>query len=377
MKSYLVPNGYFQYALPSKAPTNQPLIYLPFWRFKGMFFSCGPTGVEHKFMDLSYQAIEAPVFPISIGFRGQALKLKFVTSDLSGRFLSPVVPLQKVMEKFTNRFTDRMPKPILHSAHIGESLSLVYSPYYLNGLPYDAVLNEPLSSPLPDDFDIDALRGGNPEKSIHFLPTLCPHCGWDLSGDRDSLVLLCKNCNSAWTEANQRFKKIRIGHIPDGHGNVMYMPFWRIKADVSGIELSSYADLVRVANLPKVVQDEWEKIGFRFWAPAFKVRPNTFLRLLKDMTLAQSKEPLDTALPEGRAYSVNLPIQEALETIKINLATFIRPKQRMQKHLEAIQVKPASFILVYVPFLEKHHDFTHTSAHVSINKNQLRLSKNL
>jgi len=141
--SYLIPNAYFQYVLPSKAPAGQSLIYFPFWRFKGMFFSCSPTGVGHKFMDLSYQAIEAPVFPISLGFRGQALKSRFVTSNLDGRFLSPGVSLHQVMEKFTRRFNDTMPKPILHSAHIGESLSLVYSPYYLDRIPFDAVLNEP------------------------------------------------------------------------------------------------------------------------------------------------------------------------------------------------------------------------------------------
>lgn len=342
-----------------------------------MFFSCGPAGVGHKFMDLSYQAIEAPVFPISLGFRSQALKLRFVTSDLKGRFLSPAVPMHTVMAKFTRRFTDTMPKPILHSAHIGESLSLVYSPYYLNGRPYDAVLNEPLPRTLPDDFQIETLPGGTPEKSIHFLPTLCPGCGWDLAGDRDSLVLHCKNCDSAWMEGNQGFKKIRSGHVPNVQNNVMYLPFWRIKADISGIELFSYADLVKVANLPKIIQEDWKKMGFRFWAPAFKVRPNTFLRLLKDMTLSQSRDPLDAALPKGRVYSVNLPIQEALETIKINLATFIRPKQRVQKLLEAIQVQPVSFALVYVPFIEKHHDYTHPTLHVAINKNQLRLSTNL
>ena len=328
-------------------------------------------------MDLSYQAIEAPVFPISLGFRGQALKLRFVTSNLDGRFLSPAVSLRKVMEKFTRRFTVTMPKPILHSAHIGESLSLVYSPYYVDDIPYDAILNEPLPGNLPKDFKIDALPGGKPEKSIHFLPTLCPHCGWDLTGERDSLVLHCRNCDSAWMEGTQSFQKIRFGHIPDGTDNVMFMPFWRIKADISGLELRSYADLVKIANLPKVIQKGWESTGFRFWAPAFKVRPNTFLRILKNMTISQPREPIDESLPRGNVTSVNLPLQEALETIKINLTTFIRPKQRIEKQLETIQVNPVSYVLVYVPFTEKHHDYTHAAFHVAINKNQLRLSTNL
>jgi NADH pyrophosphatase NudC (nudix superfamily) len=27
----------------------------------------------------------------------------------------------------------------------------------------------------------------------------CPHCGWDMEGGKDSLVLICRNCNIAWT----------------------------------------------------------------------------------------------------------------------------------------------------------------------------------
>ena len=72
----------------------------------------------------------------------------------------------------------------------------------------------------------------------------------------------------------------------------MYLPFWRIKAGVSGIDLDSYADLVKIANLPKAMQENWNDVPFYFWAPAFKIRPKVFLRLANNVTLAQPRERL-------------------------------------------------------------------------------------
>ena len=34
--------------------------------------------------------------------------------------------------------------------------------------------------------------------SLTFLATLCPKCGWTLNGQRDSVVLTCSNCETAW-----------------------------------------------------------------------------------------------------------------------------------------------------------------------------------
>jgi len=46
VKSYLITKDYFRYTLPSKAPENKKLLYFPYWRFKGMLFSCASDGVK-------------------------------------------------------------------------------------------------------------------------------------------------------------------------------------------------------------------------------------------------------------------------------------------------------------------------------------------
>jgi hypothetical protein len=86
-----------------------------------------------------------------------------------------------------------------------------------------------------------------------FHPTLCPNCGWDMQGRRDALVLHCKNCESMWQASKQGMTRVNVAHLPGPEDeSTVYLPFWRIKADVSGIDLNTYADLVKAANLPKV-----------------------------------------------------------------------------------------------------------------------------
>ena len=77
----------FHYIFPHSAPAGKDLVYLPYWRFKGMLFACNPQGVNHKFIDVSHQAVESDYIPHSVGLRSQALKLKFVTPETEGRFL--------------------------------------------------------------------------------------------------------------------------------------------------------------------------------------------------------------------------------------------------------------------------------------------------
>jgi len=328
-------------------------------------------------MDVSYQAINSRFFPVSVGLRSQALKLKFATPETEGHFLKPALPLDKVMEVFENRFTATLPKPILHQSYIGDTLSLLYAPYYVDNKIYDAVLNKPVSPSLPDEFDLAVFGGGSPDWGMDFLPTLCPACGWDLEGERDALTLNCKNCITAWRPRNKKMEQLSVAYLPGEGENLIYLPFWRIKADITGLQLDSYADLIKVANLPKVVQDGMHAERFHFWGLAFKVRPQNYLRLASSITLAQPPEELVSELPAGRAIPVNLPLKEAVETLKLNLASFMKPRQTLNEKLPDITITPKSYLLVYLPFNEGHHEFLQPKLHLAINKNQLALARNL
>lgn len=342
-----------------------------------MLFSCVENAIRKRFIDVSHQAIGSLHFPVSLGLRSQTQKLTFLSSEVEGRFLKPVITFKKVMEIFKDRFNSGLPNPVYHQAHIGETYSLLYSPFYVEDKLFDAILNEPVRTELPDDFDISLFPGGRPKWSIHFIPNLCPSCGWDLEGRRDSIVLCCKNCNTVWRAVKKELKKLTVAHIPSSENNITYMPFWRIKANISGIRLQSYADLIKVANLPKVAQKGWDQIRFHFWCPAFKVRPQSFLQIAGSMTVSQTLHKLKPEMPEGTRYPANLPVKEAVESLKLNLANFMRPRDKMTELIGNVEITPESYLLTYIPFNEEHHELVQPDINLAINRNMLGLAKNL
>jgi hypothetical protein len=372
-----MPDNFFRYVLPHATKENQDLVYFPYWRFKGMLFFCGPSGISNRFVDVSHQAIETPDFPLSVGVRSQALNLRFVTPDMDGRFLRPRQPFDEIAASFEKRFGKALPKPILHQAHIGESLSLIYSPFYLKNKLYDAILDEPVAAGAWGDFNFDDHDGGSPQSHIRFVSTLCPNCGWNLEGRRDALVLTCNNCNSLWYPVGKKLKQLKFARLP-GHGDdTIYLPFWRIGAEISGINLKSYADLIRLANLAKAAPNGRDDLPFRFWIPAFKVRPRLFLRLASHITVAQPRQELIPELPGNRTHPATLPVKEAVESLAVTLADVMRPRRKMMEKFPDIQIDARSFTLVFIPFNEDHHEFIQPDFQIAINKNVLALSKHL
>jgi len=363
--------------LPEAAPEDKNLVYFPYWRFKGMLFTCSKDGIKHRFIDASHQAVDSRHFPVSVGLRSQALKLKFVTPETPGRFLHPSLPFKEVIYNFERRFSKSLSGPVFHRSNIGETVSLIYSPFYIEDKIFDAVLNKAVSPDLPDDFDAESFAGDRPDWRTRFIPAMCPACGWDLDGEREALILTCSNCDTAWRPDRNKLKALKFAHIPEKGDDIVYLPFWRIKADISGISLRSYADLVQIANLPKAVQQNWNEIDFFFWALAFKVRPEIFLRLARNITLSQPREKLVAELPKAGLFPVTLPIEEALESLTINLASFVKPQSDFLPQLPDITIAPKRILLVYLPFKEKHHEYIHPNLQLAINKNHLKLATNL
>ncbi len=348
VRSYLTTGDYFRYMFPLAKPADKPLVYLPYWRLKGSLFVCLPGGIKPRIVDVSQQAVPSPFFPASLGLRSQTLKLRFVSSDGDGLFLKPTLSFKEMLLTAEETLVSGLAGPVFAKAFIGETLSQIYSPFHVTDRVFDAILNRPVSPALPDDFDISKLPGGKPDWRVEFIPTLCPDCGWDLEGDRNAIALPCRNCESLWLSHAKGFNKMEFGHFPAEGPDSVYLPFYRIGADISGINLASYADLVKVANMAKVVQDGWQDKPFHFWTPAFKIRPQDFLLFSRNLTLSQPPKEWVPKLPQGEILSVTMPVTEAVESLKINLASFIKPPKMLQV-LENMEIKPRGVVLVYIP----------------------------
>ena len=376
VKSYLVTRDYFRYMLPHAAPAGQTLVFLPYWRFKGSFFVSLPGGIKTRIVDVSQQAVSSPMFPVSLGLRSQTLKLRFVAPENEGVFLKPQVSSKELLRLAEETFTSPIRDPMFAKAFVGDSMSQIYSPFYVTDQVFDGVLNRPVSPAPPEGFDVSKMEGGKPDWRIEFIPSLCPSCGWDLQGEKNALALSCKNCNSLWMNKGTGFIKLEFGLFPAETPDSVYLPFYRIRAEVSGIKLDSYADLVKTANMAKVVQAGWEEKPFRFWTPAFKIRPDDFLFFSRNMTLSQPPKEYVAELPQGEVLPVTMPLPDAVESLKINLASFIKPPKMLQV-LDTVQIKAKSVVLVYIPFQKSGKELFQPAFNLRTNKTLLQYAKNL
>ena len=376
VRSFLLTRDYFRYVLPAKNPSGKELFYCPYWRFKGTLLFSLAAGNDHKFLDLTQSAADVPGIPTTLGLRAQAMKLKFVSPDLPGRFIPTTHSFSETFTAFQKRFSQTLPKPILYWAHLGESMGLIYSPFYATDRLYDAVLDSPLAKRSHDMAD-SGFKDEKLDWRVRFIPALCPDCGWDLEGQRTALVLHCRNCNSSWYPSGEKLTQVESYGLPDADPGLLHLPFWQITCEIENITLKNYGDLARVANLPKILDSSLAARQFHFWTPAFKLRAQAFLRLAEGLTLTQTQDMLAPVLPPERHHPVTLPVEEACESLKVVLAGFLKPRRRVAEMLTRIAIHPTHFRLGYLPFREDPHDYIQVLTQLAVNKNLLSLSCHL
>ncbi|MCU0560248.1 MAG: hypothetical protein MUD16_08645 [Desulfobacterales bacterium] len=377
VRSVLTARDCFRYVLPAKSPAGKQLIYAPYWRFKGFLLFSLPAGVEHTYVDVNQLGIDMQSLPPSLGLRAQAMKLRFAAPDMEGRFLPPSASFTQTFAAFQQRFGRGRGSGAIASAHLGDAIGLLYSPLYASsGRLVDAVVEQPIGA-VPDGFETAAAAAGKPDGGVGFLPALCPACGWDLEGEREALVMGCGNCGSSWAPAAGALTRVDCDCLSGDEQGALYLPFWRTSCAVSGMQLETYADLVRAANLPKRVQPEFESRRFEFWSPAFRIKANVYLRLAQGLSLIQPQEPLRPGRPPGRHHPATLPADEAAKTLKVILSAMIRPAQRLAETLPAVDIRAQGHRLAYLPFREDRHDYIQPHTRIAINKNMLALSRSL
>lgn len=343
-------------------------------------FSCQGIKINHKILDTSFIAVDLPFLPSSLGIRPQALKLKIVSPEAEGKFIRIQTPVKKAinfMEKRYERHNQLKQRAIAHKAFIGETLSMIYAPVFIKDRVYDAILNRPIGRPLQNEELGSLSYTSHPDWQVKFISTLCPDCGWDIEGEKDSLIILCKNCNTAWKASLAGLKKIDFS-IKKGDGNnIVYLPFWRIMVDSSEDDMSTFGGFIRKVNLPMVIKKDWETQPFYFWVSGFKIHPAIFLNTCKRMTLFQPKVDTEITVPNTFVYPVTLPSTEAVESIKVQFANLAVAKKKIFSLLRSINFAASNILLVYYPFTEKGNELIQRSINISINKNALQFGREL
>lgn len=405
-KLYIQAKDYFRYYFPPSPEINEEIIFVPYWRFRGMHLSCRTSGIKIFFMDKTFPAISSNIIPATLGIRPQALKLKFAQTMEGASFLAPTIHFDETTVETKNHLsyefittkdtkiintygelslsdvqdirTELKEDRLYHESFVAETLSIVYTPTFIrsNKL-YDAILGQPISETAIDQ----SLTSGTTKVDwpLAFLPTLCPNCGWELITERDSYILLCNHCNMAWEASQGGLRSIpyMVARKDKPQQKTTLLPFWRIKGEITGMNLKSYGDLMKLANLPKLFKKEWNESDLAFWIPAFKISPPVFLRTARLVTMANPSKELTAEFGNSAIHPVSIPLTEALDILKGVITDIAGRKQDVLPRLEEMTITPTDTLLVFIPFFDENYELVEPEIRCGIMKNALRWGKNL
>jgi len=379
---YLLPKGFQCYLLPPKKHKDE-ILFIPFWRIKGMSFVCKmPSKIEAKVIDKTTIALDFPLGFTSLGIRPQAINLEF--ADVKrGIFLSPQLSFKEALQKIKTRSksnafrlshskmscnykqnilailgNEEHPSvTVIFHSFIGEVWSLIYFPIFIEESRQKIILKDGLSRQNIGDLTLKEWEQFKKKKvsrlpAWQFLPLICPHCGWDIPCDKEAWAVFCPNCNRGWGVLKNKFVPLHYKVAKTEGKDIFYLPFWQIRATASALSLHTYADLIRFANLSKVIKSKHRKIPFYFYIPAFKLNPHQFLNIAKTLTLNQP-DYVYFSQPVPNAHPVILPPTEALEAIKLVMADIAVPKRYFFPRLKEIEPKVTQIILLFLPFVKK------------------------
>ena len=408
VKSFMQSAGAFRYVLPpsSRIDASVPLLYAPYLRFKGNVFLVNEAGITYKVMDTTRLGYDLTGLPPSLGVRPQAMHLNRLLPETSGRYLRLTTKARVILEKAVRLLPGRAGRRgaesvkgekdmvyigsrmetishadrdhFLHRAFIGETVSFVYLPLELTDCDILDGITGTRLLPLEKAAGVP-LRGApfNPRWQVGFMPTLCPRCGWSLDGEGDCLVMTCSNCDTAWALGQRDLKQIGWQMVAGDRGTSLYLGFWKISAHIPALDIYSFADFIQRTNQPMVAKPEWHERVMSYWIPAFKLRPKIFLRTGRQATLGQWRLEPEEGHVVPNLYPVTLPASEAKQSVKVILAASTASRKKIFPFLPEVQLQDVTATLVFLPFVDKGHDWYQPHTGVAISKNVLRFGRSL
>ena len=377
VRLYVGSNGPLRYCLTPRHQSVDDLVMVPYWRVRGTRFQSVAASVRNGILDLTRLACTAPGLPATLGVRPQAVKLRFAAASLAGRFLptnggapeAPGLPLADGEVSFCD-------------ISLASTVSIVYLPVRLTSVVLDALVNRRLGTMRADRWQATVGNGNDVPDPVQFVPTLCPRCSWQLEGEKNTLVLLCRLCGSAWQAAGRRLEPIGYDVVAaSGWTADILVPIWQVRARVTGETLESWADLARFANLPTLVRPEWEARPLAFRIPAFPTHPEQFLKLARVMTLASGPRDDGALVAEvdgrtriGRvpAGPVTLPASALDNAVRALLADLAQPKRTFFPRLGEIRIDVTGANLVYLPLEAHGTEFLYPGTAIKLHRKLLR-----
>jgi len=376
VSNYLLTGDLPRYFLPVGEPEAE-YVRVPYLRFRGSVFSCTEREILSRVVDLTILGVpDCRFLPFSLGVRPQAMKLKFAAPVPTGRLLKNRVGIKAILDKASQRTGTGSPGNIFHQALIGEATSLIYLPLSVaeNAIS-DGVTNDQLISLAGTD---DDFPNGMPEEADGwepaFLPIICPGCGWNLTGADNSAVMGCTNCGTFWLPAAHGFQTMTHTIVPATDESMVYLPFWRVEAHDNRLGLNSFHDFLKLTNQTHLLARSGGDTPLSFITPAFKIRPDIYLKIATLLTIAQWQIPPASALFPSGHFPVTLRPEEAAQSMHLILANTAVNKKAIMPSLSGSEFECRSISLLFLPFIDRGYNLYQQDTDLSINSRLLEFS---
>ncbi|MEA3386740.1 MAG: hypothetical protein U9Q89_09910 [Thermodesulfobacteriota bacterium] len=390
---YMVPKGPLRYTLPIKNDLTTRregrLVYLPYWRFRGLKYKVlDQRQVNGSLLDTTVTAFSGIDTASSLGIRPQVATLNLA---VNGKHLIPPQRNAKealyIAEKRLLQFEE---DKAFFERFVGETQCLIYAPFILKEFPKrEKYILKGVWGICPEQ-KIDkseitamlkALDGPSRQDPLHFLPLICPECGYNLPAISGAVALLCQNCSRAWLVRRGRFSPLTYGalKISASSKDLSFLPFWHLTMGFSGLPIKSRADLrlsvISYQNPP----ESWSREAVQILIPAFKLSPRLFLRVAGNMSLA----PIDLSLgdqclkPGQKTEPVRLSLEEAAQAVKVILSDLLKRHRKLYSLIPKTCLSLRHTKLLYLPFKLQGREFVDAYSSQAIPANAIELGKSI
>lgn len=379
VRLYLSFQGHQKYYLSSRGGENSTF-FVPYWRSKGFEFSIRAGAVQGSAVDKTWNASRLPCFPSSLGIRPQTQRLRLMEPDGHQRILPAQLsfdeqPPEQAVPACTDLDLLQEEEPLLFRTFLRDTSSLIYLPVFeRGGTVYDGIDLKALGPAPSQSPDIEGTVGDAAQSGYSFIPALCPNCGNDLAGEKESWIVFCHNCMVGFSVSNGVFGDIPFLMAKNASKTCSFLPFWRISVETDGLPLPKTTGRI----LPGGRIQQLDRDDFFFWIPAFKVNPALFLRLAHRATTARIEADPLPALPTASAIPpVTVPFSEAVKALKL-LLVLLSPRDRELAHrLSDIPIKVKEGVPTLVPFEPTGCELTNRQIQVAVHVNALKYGRNL
>jgi hypothetical protein len=373
--------GPFRYVLPHAGEeAGEGVLFAPYLRFKGTIFLVSDQGIEHRVIDTTQVATPMPGLPPSLGLRPQAMGLHRLAPEGLHRYLPQSIRANAILEKAASvgELDAMLKQGYYHRAYIGESLSYIYLPITIEASQLRDAINGRQVGDMTQLADF-MVKGKSYKASwaVKFKASTCPYCGDMMEGAGNSRVLLCESCESAWALGAEGFKRIDWYQQAGGKQARLYLPFWKITAHIPVLSIYSFADFIVRTNQPMLPRPRWRERAMSFWIPAMKLRPKIFLQAGRQVTLGQWLLRPEKGRPMPNRFPVTLPASEALQAVKVMLATCTASDKNIYPHLPQVRLTETMMHLVYLPCSDRGHDWVQPDTSMTIPKNILKFGRSM